>query len=92
MRRNHPTIVTMLLAQPDNGLGPLHFACYVNSPSVVPVFGKDRRYTPVIINAKDCWGKKALMQAVDCGHLDCVMEMDKLEGTDWGAENDKGRP
>ena len=97
MRRNHPAIVTRLLDHSDirldctssNGLGPLHFACYGNSPSVIPVFGHDGRCNPDIINAKDRWGQTALMQAVDCGHLDCVMEMDKLEGTDWGTENDK---
>ena len=77
MRKNHYTIGTMLLAQPDikldctanNGLGPLHFACYGNSPSVIPVFGKDRRCTPAFINTKDRWGQTALMQAVDCGNL-----------------------
>jgi ankyrin repeat protein len=98
MHRNHPAIVTRLLAHPDirldctssNGLGPLHFACYGNSPSVIPVFGQDSRCTPAIINAKDRWGQTALMQAVDCGNLDCVKEMDKLEGTDWGTDNDKG--
>ena len=98
MRRNHPAIVTRLLAHPDirldctssNGLGPLHFACYGNSPSVIPVFGQDSRCTLAMINAKDRWGQTALMQAVDCGNLDCVKEMDKLEGTDWDTENDKG--
>ena len=69
MRRNHTDIVTRLLAHPDirldctssNGLGPLHFACYGNSPSVIPVFGQDSRCTPAIINAKDRWGQTALI-------------------------------
>ena len=54
MGRNHPAMVTPLLAHPEirlnctssDGLGPLHFACYGNTPFVIPVFGKDRRCTP----------------------------------------------
>ena len=34
--------------------------------------------------------KTALMQAVDCGHLDCVKEMDKLDGTDFETKINKG--
>ena len=30
------------------------------------------------------------MVAVDCGHLDCVKEMDKLEGTNFRTKNGAG--
>jgi len=98
MRRNHPDIVRILLADSRielnctsrNGLGALHFACYGNCPSVIPVFGQDSRCTPSVVNAKDQWGQTALMTAVDHGHLDCVKEMERLAGIDFGTENDKG--
>ena len=72
------------------GRTALHYACYTNSASVIPLFGQDRRCSPGILNTRDIAGDTAVMWAVCYGYLDCVKEMDKLEGTNFRTKNAAG--
>ena len=62
----------------------------MNSFSVIPVFTKDGRCNSDILNMKDDDGEAALMIAVRRGNIDCVNELQKLEGIDFGTENMAG--
>ena len=98
MLNNHPAIVAILLDSPKLNLGSnnssgitgLHNACYTNSSSVIPLYGRDKRCTPAVLNSKDYKGYTALMRAVERGHLDCVKELDKLEGTNFSIKTGTG--
>ena len=98
MCSNHPSIVTTILAYPHTKLDcsntytgdtGLHYACCCNSPSVIPIIGQDRRCTPGIINIRNNMGRTPLMYAVEQGHLDCVKEMGRLEGTNFQTKNNQ---
>ena len=99
MCSNHPSIVTTILAYPHTKLDcsntytgdtGLHYACCCNSPSVIPIIGQDRRCTPDILNIRDRGGRTPLMRAAEQGYLDCVKELDRLEGTDFQTKNSQG--
>merc|ERR1712129_84933 len=99
MQYNQASIVTRLLSIPhirldcttqSDGWTALHWACYNNRASLIAIFGQDRRCSPAIINMRDSDGMTAVMVAVYFGHLDCVKEMDKLEGTNFRTKNAAG--
>ena len=98
MWKNNPGIVSTLLAYPHTrldctdigGYTGLHWACIHNSSSVIPIIGKDGRCTSDMINLRNAWGSTALIAAVERGYLDCVKEMDKLEGTNFETKNSQG--
>ena len=95
---NHTSTVKLLLSNPStkfditnsNGQTGLHVACFYNSDAVIQVFGTDIRCNPDIVNLKENSGDTAVMVAVGWGNLDCVREMAKLEGTDFGTKNREG--
>ena len=98
MQYNQASIVTRLLSIPHirldctNGYGrtALHYACVYNRASVIAIFGQDSRCSPAILNMRNSMGWTAVMMAVYRGHLDCVKEMDKLEGTNFRTKNYAG--
>jgi len=98
MWHNHPSIVQRILAQQcavlditdDYGQTGIHLACRNNSFSVIPLYGKDYRCNPSILNKKDMWGNTALMRAVEMGSLACVLEMNNLSGVDFMTKNSEG--
>jgi len=99
MAYNHPSTVGLLLARPQlqlektdrDGWTGLHLACYNNSTACISLYGEDRRCTEEIINMKTDDGSTAVMYAVVQGYLECVKEMDKLEGVDFTTKNCEGQ-
>ena len=90
------SIVSLLLLHPDLGLDnadgygftALHFACSGrSSPVTISLLGKDRRCTPVVLNKKDNGGDSPLMLTVMFGNLECLREMEKLDGTNFHTKN-----
>ena len=98
IQSNHTSTVKMLLSNPctkfditnSNGQTGLHVACFYNSDAVIRVFGSDIRCNKDIVNLKENSGDTAVMVAVGWGNLDCVREMAKFEGTDFGTKNREG--
>ena len=62
----------------------------MNSFSVIPMFTKVGSCNLDILNMKDDDGEAALMIAVRRGNIDCVKELQKLEGIDYGTEKMTG--
>ena len=99
MCHDQPSVVASLLANPDSklhvrdggrGRTGLHWACLMNSSSVITMFTKVGSCNLDILNMKDDDGEAALMIAVRRGNIDCVKELQKLEGIDFGTENMAG--
>merc|ERR1719233_137929 len=94
-----PSVVSLLLSYNElvldkatkEGYTALHFACDVGeggtSFPVIPLLGRDRRCTPVVLNKKDNDGDSPLMWAVLVGNLQSLKEMEKLQGTNFRTEN-----
>ena len=94
---NRANMVTKLLSIPHtrldctkSGMTALYVACLYNSASLIAIFGQDSRCSPAILNMRNSAGRTAVMMAVHYGHLDCVKEMDKLEGTNFRTKNAAG--
>ena len=54
------------------------------------MLGADGRCSPDILNMTDGNGETAFMAAVRCGYLECVNELSKLQGVDYGIQNNEG--
>merc|ERR1719233_831978 len=97
-----PSVVSLLLSYKElvldkatkKGYTALHFACGVGgvgtSFPVIPLLGRDRRCTPVVLNKKDNDGDSPLMWAVMSGNLQSLKEMEKLQGADFRTKNMSG--
>lgn len=100
MLYNRIDILRLLLARDDldlslraiySGCTALHHAfqlhcLIVDSVPIIRIVCQDRRCTPGIFNMKDYQGETVLLKAVRAGYLDIVMELDKVEGTDFQGD------
>jgi len=102
MKVNNARIVKLLLARPETrlditdwkGQTPLHLACIDQASdglaylkSAIPLFCKDARCTPDILNSKNRDGKTALMEAVESGSLVPVVMLSKVKAVNWKIKN-----
>ena len=55
--------------------------------SAIPLFCKDARCTPDILNSKNRDGKTALMEAVESGSLVPVVMLSKVKAVNWKIKN-----
>jgi len=93
---NHLDIVRRLLEHPGLQVGKkgvdgktgLHWACLLDSVSIVKLICQDSRCTPSVVNEKDSYGNTAVMIAAVRGNLDIMKELDK-EGTDFRGKDDR---
>jgi len=106
MLYNRIDILRLLLARDDLDLGvrgrytgctALHQAFQINyfsvqlsSVPIIQIFCQDYRCTPGVINMEDYQGETVLYKAVRAGYLDIVMELDKVEGTDFHTKDGQG--
>jgi len=98
--KNNTSVVSLLLKYKElvldkvteEGSTALHLACYGDGTSfpLIPLLGSDKRCTPVMLNKKGNEGLTPLMGAVECGNLECIKEMEKLQGTNFRTENKFG--
>ena len=99
VNNNHPNVVKALLTSrdlkldiaDDEGDTALHYACDEDdTSSIIPLLGQDRRCTLALLNKRNEYGETPLMNAVARHNLECVKELDKLEGTNFRTENNAG--
>lgn len=98
MGRNQTTVVSTLLACPSievdrkdvSGGTALHWAASNNHSSVIALYGQHKSCTALVLNRKAKDGSSALHCAVYWDNLECVEELDKLEGVNFRAKDDYG--
>ena len=98
MYHNFPSLVRLLLAQPDTklditnkqGRSPLHDAVYGAGASLLPLLCQDARCTPELLNLKDRSGRTAVMAGVMEGNLVSLQQLAGVAGVDWDVKDSQG--
>ena len=93
MQKDKANLVRILLSRQETELDitnteyqcwtPLHMACHSDAATVIPLYCKDVRCTPELLNKRDDHGDSPLMLAVKSGSLDCVRQLAKVAGVEW---------
>eukprot|EP00092_Neocalanus_flemingeri_P031786 GFUD01034529.1.p1 GENE.GFUD01034529.1~~GFUD01034529.1.p1 ORF type:complete len:302 (+),score=107.81 GFUD01034529.1:82-987(+) len=74
-----------------NGWTGLHNACHKNSAAAIRELGRDDRCIPAMVNMETGSGETAVMLATQEGHMESVVEMARITGTDFGTKNSQGQ-